>query len=426
MRYNKEILKSTLFKVTSLNSISVLLKIGIGLITSKIIAVFVGPNGMALVGNLRNFLSSIETVATLGFQNGTVKYIAENKADNEALKKIISTVFITLVFTALAISLLLFFGADYWNTRLFGSSFQYKAIFKVLALALPWYIVNVLLVSIINGLGQFKRVIYIAIFGNLIGLLLSVVLISQFRTFGALLSVVLTPSLLFFVSFYYINKEYAFLKNITYRSFDSGVIRLMSSYTLMTLVSGFAGPLVYLAIRNNVIETIGIKEAGYWEAISRISSYYLMFIGTLLSVYFLPKLVEAQNNTETKKVFWSYYKTIMPLFGLGLLLVYGLKDFLITLLFTADFKPVSELFFWQLAGDFFKGASLILGMQFFAKKLTRDFIITEITSLLILYVASIYCINAFGVKGVVIGHTITYFVYLCVLGVYFRKALFAR
>ena len=68
-----------MFKITSLNSFSVALKIGIGLITSKILAIFVGPSGMALVGNLRNFLTSLENISTLGFQNGIVKYTAENE-----------------------------------------------------------------------------------------------------------------------------------------------------------------------------------------------------------------------------------------------------------------------------------------------------------------------------------------------------------
>lgn len=421
MQRIKALYRSSLFRITSLNSISILLKIGIGLITSKIIALFVGPGGMALVGNLRNFLSSVETISTLGFQTGTVKYVTENKDREETLKKIVSTVFVALLFGALLLSFILYFGADYWNIRLFGDRFQYQSVFKVLALALPWYIVNILFVSIINGLGHYNRVIYISIIGNVIGLLLALILILRFRTYGALLSMIITPSVLFFVSYYYINKDFNFFRNIQLQLFDFEIIRKMSSYTLMTLVSGFTGPFVYLAVRNYLIDTIGIKEAGYWEALSRISSYYILFIGTLLSVYFLPKLVEAQNNTETRKVFRSYYKTILPLFGFGLVLVYVLKDFLVGLLFTNDFKPVSALFFWQLTGDFFKAASLILGMQFFAKKLTRDFIITELLSLAILYFTSIWALDTFGVEGVVIAHAITYFIYLSVLGVYFRK-----
>ena len=100
----KRIAKTPLFKVTSLNSISVMLKIGIGLITSKVLAIFVGPSGMALIGNLRNFLTSLENITTLGFQNGIVKYIVDHKDNNLELKKDVSTVFLTLLCVALFLS----------------------------------------------------------------------------------------------------------------------------------------------------------------------------------------------------------------------------------------------------------------------------------------------------------------------------------
>jgi PST family polysaccharide transporter len=64
----------------------------------------------------------------------------------------------------------------------------------------------------------------------------------------------------------------------------------------MAFVSSVIGPIVFLAIRNYVIQTIGLQEAGYWEAISRISSYYLLFATTILSIYFLPKLSLAKND----------------------------------------------------------------------------------------------------------------------------------
>ena len=67
-----------MFKVFSLNGLSVFFKIIIGFITSKIIAVYVGPSGMALVGNFRNFTNSVESIVTLGFQNGIVKYVSDN------------------------------------------------------------------------------------------------------------------------------------------------------------------------------------------------------------------------------------------------------------------------------------------------------------------------------------------------------------
>lgn len=412
-----------MFKVTSLNSFSVVLKIGIGLITSKLLAVFVGPSGMALVGNLRNFLTSLENISTLGFQNGIVKYTAENEKSKSELQKIVSTIFITLVGIGLFLSCVLFFSAPYWNEKIFGSNTEYLIVFKVLSLVLPTYGLSIFFIALINGLSRFKKVIAINIAGNIIGLLASVFLILQFKTTGALMAIVVAPSLLFFVTLYFVQKEIQFFQYIKLDAFDFSVLKNLSAYSLMALVSSFLGPIVLLAIRNNLIEKLGLEQAGFWESMTRISSYYLLFISTILTVYFLPKLSKAKNNAETKFIFWQFYKTILPVFCLGLIVIYFSRYFIIQLLFTEEFLPVTALFFWQLIGDVFKVASLILGYQFFAKKLTKAFIISELFSLLVLYFFSLFFVNQYGIEGMVMAQAFDNFLYLLVLVIYFRKIL---
>ena len=131
-----------------------------------------------------------------------------------------------------------------------------------------------------------------------------------------------SPSLLFLVSFYFINKEVKLFKAINIHNFDLKFLKNLSSYSLMALVSSVLGPLVLLSIRNNVIQILGIDQAGYWETMTRISTYYILFVSTILSVYFLPKLAVAKDNLETKNVFWNYFKGILPVFILGVILIY--------------------------------------------------------------------------------------------------------
>ncbi|MFM9988529.1 O-antigen translocase, partial [Flavobacterium sp.] len=380
----KNIFKSQLFKITSLNSINVLIKVGIGVVTSKVLAVFIGPSGMALVGNLRNFLTSVESVTTLGFQNGIVKYVAENNENELEFKKIFSTLFFSLLSVTIIVGSVLFGFASYWNQVVFGNNSPYTFVFKILAIVLPLYASSLYLVSIINGLGRYTTVIYINIIGNIIGFFVTLFFIWKWLIIGALLSIIITPSLLFFVTVYYISEEISILNVISIKLFDFKIIKNLSHYLLMTLVSGVFGSIVFLAIRNNVIAIIGIESAGYWEAMTRISTYYLLFVNTLLTVYYYPKLVLAKTKKETKLVFRSFYKQVLPLFFLGLTIIYIFRIFAIKTFLTKEFEPISDLFFWQLVGDFLKVASWILGLQFFAKKMVKVFIITEILSLIIL------------------------------------------
>ena len=424
MNFFKTIARTPLFKVASLNGVGVILKIAIGVITSKVLAVFIGPSGLALTGNLKNFLTSVESIATLGFQNGIVKYVVEAKEDRLALKKILSTIFISLFAVSLALSSILFAFSSYFTSLIFGIQSNYNIIFKILAIVLPWYASTAYLLVILNGLGKFKKVIYVNIIGNIIGLLFCIVAVYYYATFGALVAIIVPPALLFFVAFYYVDKEISFFSNISRSSFDWSVLKNLSSYSLMAVVSSVFGSFVFLAIRNNIIAVLGLESAGYWEAMTRISTYYLMFISTILSVYFFPKLAFSTSKKAVQNVVKSYYFGVLPFFVIGAVVLFFFRFFLIKALFSKDFIPVADLFLWQLIGDAFKVASLILGYQFYAKKLTSAFIITELFSLAIMFAFSYFFVLSYGLVGVVIAHAITYFIYLIVLILYFRKSLF--
>ncbi|TDP60997.1 O-antigen translocase [Flavobacterium dankookense] len=423
MKILKKIASTEIFKITSLNGVSVLLKICIGFITSKIIAIYVGPSGMALVGNLRNFTNSVESIVTLGFQNGIVKYVSDNKEDKQKVKAIFSVVFSVLFSVSIFLSFILFLFSDYWNFQIFGNHYEYSIVFKCLALLLPWYASSIFFLSFINGLGKYKKVIYINIIANFIGLITSVLLIIKFQTLGALLSIIVAPSVLFFVTYYQINKEINFFQSLDFKKLDFKIIHYLSSFSLMAFVSSVVGPIVFLAVRNYVIQTVGLQEAGYWEAITRISSYYLLFATTILSIYFLPKLSLAKNNHETKLIFLSFYKSILPIFVIGLIIIYFLRFYLVKILFTEEFLPVTSLFFWQLIGDVLKITSWILAFNLLAKKNTLVYVLTELFSLGLTYILSLIFINHYGIEGVVMAHSLTFLCYLIILVIYFRKSL---
>ena len=78
-RLKNIILASPLLKVTSFNSLSVLIKMITGLGVSKLTAYFLGPQGVALMGNFRNFLNIAHNFSAGGLERAVVKYAAETE-----------------------------------------------------------------------------------------------------------------------------------------------------------------------------------------------------------------------------------------------------------------------------------------------------------------------------------------------------------
>ena len=168
-RFLQYINNNVLIKVASLNSASVVTKIVAGFLTSKAIALFVGAEGLALIGNLRNFLSSAQSVATLGFYNGFVKYIAEFKNKTVELSKTISTVFYVGFISTILVSFLCYFNADYINDSIFSYYNDYAYVIRIIAIALPFYALNMFTFGILNGFSKYKILIIINIIGQLLG-----------------------------------------------------------------------------------------------------------------------------------------------------------------------------------------------------------------------------------------------------------------
>jgi len=87
--------KNTLLKVLTFNSLAVGLRIITGFVTTKLIALWIGPSGLPLISNFTNFLNSTKNIATLGMQEAVVAQIAETE-DELLRKKRISTAFFML------------------------------------------------------------------------------------------------------------------------------------------------------------------------------------------------------------------------------------------------------------------------------------------------------------------------------------------
>lgn len=421
----KYINDNVLLKVASLNSVSVLIRIIAGFITSKAIAVFVGAEGMAFIGNLRNFLSSIQAFSILGLYNGLVKYIAEFKNNAVELSKVLSTAFYAGFIATVIVSLGCYYNAQSINDYLFSSDYNYAYIIKVMAIALPFYSLNMFTFSILNGFSKFRMLIVINIVGQIFGASITVFLIWQSKIDGALLSVVITESLLFFITLVGVINQRSLVPLIKVKSICVEYVKGLSSYSMMALFSAIVLPLVALTIRSYIIDNEGLKDAGYWEAMTRISKYYLMFVSSLLSLYILPRFSEIDSIKEFRTEVFNFYKTIIPIFAFGLLLIYLLRSFIVNLILTEDFKPVEDLFFWQLLGDFIKVLSIVIAYQFLAKKMFWHYIIIEAFSVIALYFTSVYFIDIYGVKGAVIAHFVTYVLHYGIILLIFKSSLFS-
>ena len=413
-----------LLKVGSINAIGVLITSLTSLISFKIIAVLLGAEGMALIGNMRNVLTTIQSGSTLGLYNGIVKYVAQYKTDKKELSAIVSTSFFASLVVVLFLSVYLYFGSEYWNTIIFGEEFDFGYIFKIVAIVLPFYAINTLCLAVVNGFSKYKAYILLNIISSITGLFVTLFLVWKYRIDGAFFAIVLNPAISLLITFYILIKQTAILKSISIHKISFKYLSRFGSYAIMALVSSTILPVILIRIRNFIISVNGVDEAGYWEAMQRISNQYMMFITTLLTLYLLPKLSEVKTNKGFRSEVFNFYKIILPIFALSFIVIYILRSIIIKILFSNDFISMESLFSWQLGGDLFKIASLVIAHQLLAKKMFWHYITTEIISFSILYLLSINLIDQYGFVGASMAYFFNYIFYFFMIIMIFRKQLF--
>ena len=420
----KKITQNQLFKVTSLSSFSILVRLITGFLSSKVIAYFVGPSGMALMGNLRSFTSLLESVGTLGIQNGVLQNVAKNQKDEVKLNHFVRLVFWTLLVFSLIISTTLLFGNSYFGKMIFNKQSEYYFILNFVAFFLPFQVLHLFFTTVLNGFSAYKKVKLISIFGYIASLLVSFIFIWFYGVYGALISVSITSFLLFLFSSFHFFKAFSFGTIFRSIKIDFSVLKGLIPFGIMSLFTAVLTPILYIFIRNLITKEVSIEASGWFEAMQRISGFYFMFISTLVSFYFLPELIKTNTDSEKVAITTKFYKQVIPVFTLVLIGIYFTKDFVIQLLLTSDFYQVRELFVWQLVGDFFKAMSLILGIRFYVIKDLKGYLLTESISFLVFFVASWFWIPIYGAIGAVISYAATYVVYFLALVVYFRKVIF--
>jgi PST family polysaccharide transporter len=312
--------------------------------------------------------------------------------------------------------------SEFINTLIFGSR-NFVSVIRLLAFVLPLHVINLYLISILQGFNAFSKVIKINIASHFLNIIAFALLVYWLNLEGALFTIVIVPSAMLIFTLYYVQSWFGAITSFRWSRFSTPVLKNLGQYAFMTLISSLSFPLVFLGIRNLLIDSLGESSAGFWESTVRISSYYLLFILSLLNLFILPKMAEAQKSSEFRAIVFNFYKQILPFFVVGLILVYILRDWIVTLIFSKDFLPAADLFFWQIIGDFFRVLAMVMVYQFHAKKMLWHYIITDLFLALSLFLSAIYLVPKIGLEGVVLGHALTYILYFLIILFIFRKSL---
>lgn len=414
--------KHSLLDVISFSGFLTAIKLLLSLISQKFVAIWLGASGMALMANFRNVLELATVFSSAGTQNGVVAYYSEHQNQTQ-LRSFFSTVISLLLSMSILIIVILFWNANTLNFLIFDSLDDNHIFIKAIAVVVPFIAINSALEGVLTGIKLYKPVTKIQFFSTAISLVPMIPLIYYYQLNGAFTALLLRPVSMLILTLYFFRNS-NLIQRISFElKFKREYFHELLPFIFMSFLSIGLLALTNLGIRITITEKIDLDQAGFWSAITSISSNYFLFINVAFTLYVFPKFAEKNNFFNLKNEARHILNTLLPIVSMGLLLVYVLRDFFIQLLFTDSFEVISPLFKWQILADWFRVIFLVFAYFIVAKKRVKDYFIVEVVSFLVFFILAFLLIDVYGIEGVVIANFLRYLVCLSVVLVLLRKPL---
>ena len=414
-----------LLKTSFFSAIITVIRLVSGFIANKVVAIYTGPGGVAIIGGFTNFISLALTFANGAINNGVVKYTSEYEGNEVKQKLLVSTSVRISIYCSIIFGPILILFAPTFSTWILTNDI-YENPIRVLGITIVLYSLNSLLISILNGRHQIKTYTIVNTIGSVVGLLITICLVYFFKVNGALYALVLSQSIVFFITLLLILKSPWFSWSYFNQPFNKVVAKKLGGFSLMAIASAIFIPLSQILVRNLLIDKVGINEAGFWQGMMKVSDGYLLLIITSLSTYYLPKLSSLKTDQELRNEIFNGYKIILPVVFFGCVIIFYMRFFIIRVLYTPSFSQMESLFLWQLVGDFFKMAAWVLSYLMLAKAMVKIFIITEVLFTISYVVFGFFFVHHFKLLGITMAFAFNYILYFLTMLFIFRKLIFKR
>ncbi len=406
---------NSIFKATSLFGGVEIIRIIVGALQAKILALLLGPAGIGFESIFKTATNMISQITGLGLRTSAVREIAEanNSKDSISISKTHLTlkrwVFILGIF-GMIITIIISPLLSKWT---FGTN-EYTWAFILLSAIMLFTSLNNGHVALIRGMrrkGDYAKTNLISV---VLGLILSSILYFALGKEGVIYALIATAFGRMLVSLYFSKKikidkiELPFKETVSLgnRMIKLGFFMMLSS-SLSLLFSYVLN--AYIA-RESGIEAVGLYRAGFL-----ITTYYVNLVFSAMGADYLPRLSEInKDNTQIKEIVNQQAEIAnLIIFPLIISLI-TIAPIIIQLLYSKEFLGITNFIVWAIVAMLFKASSWSMSYILLAKGKGVLFFATEVSIGIFHLVANIVGYKLFGLEGMGIAYLINYTLYFVI------------
>lgn len=352
-----------------------------GVARNKVFALFLGTVGLGVIGQIVNLNNLIAFFVSIGVPLGITRYVSEWTVDEREndIYFLLNRTFKLLLLVSSVISVLLIIFCKYISLFLWGED-KFYILIVFLSLSFPFAVASFVFDAYIRGRKKHNIFTLNAVVTGLVTTLTFILLTVFFNVNGAGLSFFLSAATNLVITLFilYKNKLLDFVRLLkpamTPNSVFANIIKLGSA----SLIIGTANQLSLLIIRSNLINSFGIVVNGYYQTILSISTSYYLIFSMLVGVYTLPALSEKKDNFAFNRELDNAFIIVSYLLVPIICSLFVFREILIVLLYSKDFNPATNYFYYFLLGDTFRVLSVVSALWLIPRVKVKSWIAIDV------------------------------------------------
>jgi O-antigen/teichoic acid export membrane protein len=405
-----------IFKSTFLFGFVQVFKAIIGVVNSKFAAIFLGADGIGILGIFNSTITLIQTGAGLGISKSAVREISQaNKIKDVArFSKTITVTNRVIYFTSL-LGCTSTIVLSPWLSEWTMGDRSYTLAYIFISLVVGFRILSEGQLAILTGMRQLKALAKASMIGSVVGLITVVPLYFFFGKNGIVPALIITAFSALFFSTFYVRKIKYNKSRIPFRQvFQEASPMVRMGVALM--FASFLFTVVRLIISAYIRHKGGFAEVGFFIAGTAIISRYFGMIITALSKDYYPRIAAIHTDNKLLQDELNKQSAVSLILSCPLIVVFlFFLPYIVPLLYSTEFIPTTDFVKYAVWGTLITMVSNQVDMILVVKFQTRIFIIIAIVIRIIQVIISIVSYNYFGLVGIGISQTVIGIIHMLIM-----------
>lgn len=389
-----------ILKASALIGGSSALKIAIGIVRTKAMALLLGPAGFGLFAVYGSIADLTQSIAGMGVNSSGVRQIAAavGSYDETRIALTAGVLRKTSIGLGLLGGVLLLAFSRQISQVTFGSTERVSAI-ALLSVVVFLGLVSAGQGALIQGMRRIADLAKMNLLGAFFGLCTGIPLVYFFREKGVVPSLVAVAAMTILTSWWYSHKIDLNVPSVTLSEVKTEALALLKLGSAF-MASGLMTMGVAYATRIILLRRVGVEATGLYQSAWTLGGLYVSFILQAMAADFYPRLTASANNhKECNRLVNDQTLIGLLLAGPGVLATITFAPLVVAILYSAKFGAAVGVLRWICIGAMLQVITWPMGFIIVAKGRPAIFFLAELAWTVIALSLAWICVAFFGLTG---------------------------